>query len=207
MERRQQELYTIPTGTILYRAAPNICNYSHPKIFEQLRKCNNTGKCGIYFSTYIFQALAMTIEYKKDMELGIFQTTSPITVAFGKYANFLSKIWYGNNYLKSHINQMYPILNKENNSKYNFNLNYDEGEVFISDPDLLKSIKLIDTYYIHHKELEKYIKSVNHISLRNKNIYLKSPIIKKINCNNTKKNKINTSKNLKLNNTRKHRNH
>jgi hypothetical protein len=75
---------TIPAGTILYRASPDICSYGS-NLCNQKRICSNTGKKGVYFSTYILQSLAMSIEYKRDLELGIFITEAPLTVIIGKY--------------------------------------------------------------------------------------------------------------------------
>jgi len=59
----------IPKGTILYRCAPTI--------ELKRRRCYDTGK---YFSNYILQALAMSIEYTKDLKLGIYKITDNITV-------------------------------------------------------------------------------------------------------------------------------
>jgi hypothetical protein len=76
----------IPAGTILYRSAPNICEYRHERIGTTARPNSNTGKTGVYFGFNPMISLAMTLEYKKDMELGQFTVTEPLRALFGKYS-------------------------------------------------------------------------------------------------------------------------
>ena len=78
-----------PIGEILYRSAPNICNY---KTCELLKKnslvCSDTGKIGIYFADKdsILLSIAMCIEYDKLMEIGIFVVNEPISIEKDKYS-------------------------------------------------------------------------------------------------------------------------
>ena len=76
---------TIPAETKLYRTSPNICLYQK-NIDKQKQECKNTGRHGVYFSTYLFQALAMALEYNKDLQLGEFITTVDIPAIIGKYS-------------------------------------------------------------------------------------------------------------------------
>jgi hypothetical protein len=161
----------IPAGTILYRASPDICSYGS-NLCNQKRQCENTTKTGVYFSTYILQALAMAIEYDRDLELGIFVTTAPISVRIGKYS-FRNihperwKIWPKNHILIeneniSHFNSdMQPIITF-NNVPINyaqFDLNPGEGELFLTKKEELDAIRLEETYKISVDALKRLIKT------------------------------------------------
>jgi len=163
---------TIPAGTILYRSSRSICNY-RSNLCNKKRECSNTGKKGIYFSTYILQALAMSIEYNHDSKLGIFVTLEPFTVLIGKYSFRIihperwEPHWPKNHILVenenvSHFNAaMEPII-KFNNVPINyaqFDLNPGEGELFLTKKEELDNIRLIETYNISVEALKRLIKS------------------------------------------------
>jgi hypothetical protein len=166
------ETVTIPEGSILYRASDNICSYSS-KICNQKRKCSNTTKTGVYFSTYILQAIAMSIEYNRDLELGIFTTKAPITVYVGKYSfrNIHPERWNPfwpaehlilENENISHFNsEMEPIIEYNNIpiDYARFNLNAGMGELFLSKKEELDNIELIETYKIKVDVLKALLKS------------------------------------------------
>ena len=177
---------TIPAGTKLYRSAPNICIYSK-NIQLQKRQCTNTGKHGVYFSTYLFQALAMAIEYNKNLELGEFVTTVDIPVSIGKYSfryidpkrYFHINVRHNNIIQKlhtmptdeediSHFNQeILPIVEFNDEAGNHVNYNMDsfssslkptDGEVFVTNDDVLKSIKLLKTYTINVEKLKEIVR-------------------------------------------------
>jgi len=162
----------IPAGTILYRSSPNICIYGS-NLCNQKRECGNTGKKGVYFSTYILQSLAMAIEYDRDLELGIFVTTAPISVTIGKYSfrNIHPERWnptWPKNHILieneniSHFNsEMEPIITFNNVpiSYVQFDLNPGEGELFLTKKEELDSVKLVETYKISVDALKRLIKN------------------------------------------------
>jgi hypothetical protein len=76
---------TLPRGTILYRAASDIQNW-HDASYEKTRECCDTGKTGAYFSTYPVMALAMLLEYERDMPVGVFELQDDVELFVGKYS-------------------------------------------------------------------------------------------------------------------------
>jgi len=163
---------TIPAGTLLYRASDNVCNYTS-KICNQKRRCSNTTKTGIYFSTYILQAIAISIEYGRDLELGIFTTKAPITVYVGKYSfrNIHPERWnykwptghiIQENEEISHFNsKMEPIIEYNNISMVYpiFDITADMGELFLTKKEELDNIELLETYKIKVDVLKAFLKS------------------------------------------------
>lgn len=176
---------TIPAGTILYRAAKNICDYSHD-LHKKKAKCTNSGRHGIYFGTYLLIALAMALEYDKDLELGVFVTDIDIPAIYGKYNYRLQnpKKYFKYNTIDDRIelklnvnakgseelshfnNRIFPIINftAKNGKRISYDMNafqdtvsdYD-GEIFITDDTVLKNIRLVDTYKINVNELKKIV--------------------------------------------------
>jgi len=186
---------TIPAGTILYRSSDNICNYAS-KLCNQIRKCSNTDKNGVYFSTYILQSLAMTIEYNRDLELGIFRTKTPMTVHVGKYSfrNIRPEKWRlfsPNNRIEenediSHFNsEMEPIIEYNNISITNalFNLKPSMGELFLTKTAELDNIELLETYKIDVNILKAFLKEnffskgIRYIPPDDKDLYTRSGCI------------------------------
>lgn len=153
---------TIPKGTKLYRCAPTLN--------KELRECSDTGKRGMYFSTYILQALAMCVEYNKSMLLGIFELQQDIIVFVGKYSyRELNPSYYycfscfnTNAFIRnckvheddniSHFDpEMYCILGFEYDMLLCFGRLKNEplhGEVFIAKEDELENIQLITQYRV-----------------------------------------------------------
>lgn len=180
---------TIPAGTTLYRTADDICSYNPKTICNRKAKCSNTDKVGIYFSTYILQALGMCAEYNRNLQLGIFKTTHPITVRIGKYSYRdihpeRHSIIQANSLLPNeqigHFNRnMEPIIEYNDNSGQLRYVNIPEltglnGELFITKiTDLLK-INLIRTYSVNKDNLMKLFKSMNWQPPINSPIYLDS---------------------------------
>lgn len=173
---------TIPAGILLYRSAKSGTNWN--KLVP--RYSYETEKSGVYFSTYIFQALAMAIEYSvlfKDvkMELGIYQTTIPLTLYLGKYTRELMPDGRVNKEL-SHFDsdmnpladwkEITPILPNSNNAgtfvDYNFN-KFKEyttqkmregkqyGEVLLASQPELDSLTLVNVYSFSADNLKKFI--------------------------------------------------
>jgi hypothetical protein len=168
--------HTIPKGTILYRAAPT----------TELsgRLCKETGKTGVYFSTYTLQSLSMCLEYQKEMKLGVFETTKEIVCINGKYSHFKMepikkekiKIWKFNLPIVRKV--FYQSVNHFDkdvfciiDSKYSYLTNFKkdslglkttDGEVFISDSNDLESIILKEEYNIRLEGLLDVIKKNNY---------------------------------------------
>jgi hypothetical protein len=183
----------IPAGTTLYRTADDICSYNPKTICNRKAECSNTGKVGIYFSTYILQALAMSAEYNRDLQLGIFKTTHPITVREGKYSYrnihgisppFSRRELLPNEHIGHFNHSMQPIIeyyeNYDNAHIFRHYANIPnlepekDGELFITKiTDLLK-INLIHTYSVNKDKLMKLFKSMNWKPPINSPIYLDS---------------------------------
>ncbi len=166
------EKVIIPAGTYLYRAAKDTS--------LTLRKCSDTKKYGCYFSTYMLQSLAMSFEYGEDLQLGIFETLSPIICYVGKYTYQKIRPKKYNNYIcgipiprklektmeipiDENINhfdpKMLPILDIRFDflhimtGRFQSKLNMSDGEVFIGNYTDLSKLKLIETYQIPSKGL------------------------------------------------------
>jgi hypothetical protein len=209
----------IPSGTILYRAADNICEYSK-SLIKMKQICTNTGKKGVYLSTYLLQSLAMAIEYNRNLQLGIFKTVKPISITEGKYSfrNIHPERYYDNkgnlilnvtplkNEMISHINQTYPILSllKNNNEsdwlRYNNLLEKNEGEIFLTDDKDLNNIKLIKMYNIDLSKLKTHLnlvlKDLGYLPLIDSKIYLKSDAITPLKCGGYNKHKTQKYKHI-----------
>lgn len=234
------EYTTIPAGTKLFRSAPNICKYSS-NIDEQKRKCSNTHKNGVFFSTYLLQALAMSLEYDKDIQVGEFITTVDIPAIVGKYAyrylnprrhfvwNTKKNVMAVKKGYKSILNEedlthfnhnVLPIINFTSNSgkkiaynMYEFSerLALNEGELFITDDDVLKKIRLLKSYKVNVSKLKKIVEeNIDHLSADDFHMYsdAMSPIsctknISNVNKNKTNKNTTNKTNKNKTNKTNK----
>jgi hypothetical protein len=200
----------IPAGTTLYRAADDICVNSK-NLIKMKKICTNTGKIGLYMSTYLLQALAMAIEYDKDLQLGVFKTLKPISLTQGKYSfrDIHPERYYDNgklilnvkplkNEMISHINQTYPILSLLENDneiiKFDNPLKENEGELFLTDDEDLKNIEVIGIYNIDLSKLKTHLKSIisdlGYLPLTDSNIYLKSTAITALRCGGRHKQKI-----------------
>jgi hypothetical protein len=202
---------TIPKGAFLYRSADNICPYE--KSHLRRRECPDTGKKGVYFSTYVFQSLAMAIEYGADLELGVFKTTAPIKVMDGKYhfrflhperyfrkdGSFITNVDVRRDENVSHIEQTYPLIDMKKNVLFDKDLDPKNGEVFIASPEDLKKVKLLKTYRFSVDGLKIFLKAVkkennNCIPLLNNTLYLRSGILKPLDCAKEKTNKTRKNK-------------
>ena len=76
----------IPQYETLFRSAPVICDYNTEELIQaNVKKCENTGKTGIYLSNNILVSIAMCLEYNKLLEIGEFILLKPIEISFGKY--------------------------------------------------------------------------------------------------------------------------
>jgi hypothetical protein len=168
-------------GSIIYRATNDIFDYNSNNIINSRRKCPDTGKTGIYFSNYVLQALAMSMEYETDLDLGIFRVLSPIFVINGKYSfrNIHSERYFrwnnGESTLITNVEpledeninhfdaEMVPIIKYSwQNISYaikpqNIALSSHLGEIFIADQWDLKKIKLEKKYQINYKKLTDII--------------------------------------------------
>ena len=71
----------LPAGTTLYRTQPARCAEIKP------RYDSDTGKTGMYFSSKIYIPVGMILEYKKPMDLCVYETTADLTLFAGKYVN------------------------------------------------------------------------------------------------------------------------
>jgi len=102
------EYMVIPEGTLLYRSSPNICDQygTHEKIMNNMMKCGDTGKTGIYMGKFAILAIAMSLEYRTMMEIGVFKLNKDITVSIGKY-----------DYRKLHIEDYFNLVDGE--TKFN----------------------------------------------------------------------------------------
>jgi hypothetical protein len=193
---------TIPAGTTLYRSADNICTYQKNTICSMKAVCTDTRKKGVYFSTYILQSLGMCVEYNRDLELGIFFTTEPITVRVGKYSyKYINPDRYFNSdYREKAANEILAdeIIGHFNNESEPI-IKYDDaygnklyadmtgqkdtdGELFITEDADLKKIRLISTYKIDKNRLLEYFKSLGWKLPSNSLEYLKSGALRPTIC-------------------------
>lgn len=153
---------SIPKGTILYRAAETY--EKHPEI----RKCKDTGKIGVYFS--IFNPMLsdmMTIEYNKNLIVGVYKLTEDISVSIGKYS-YINKIDYPKGYgvclpkdNVSHVDfDISPILPT---TIYDDELSkYHSYELFLTKNDL-ENVKSKNYYEMN---IERCIKKYNLTKLK-----------------------------------------
>lgn len=210
--------YTIPKGTILYRSASTICPYKNAYLHR--KECPDTGKKGIYFSTYILQSLGMAIEYEEDLELGVFETTGPIKVMFGKYAfrnihperylkddgSFIRNVKVQKDENVSHMDHTHPILDFEKHVRFDKELNDKNGEVFLATTDDLKKVKMVKTFRFSVNDLKEFLEKVKKtngcIPLTNNTLYLRSGILHPLECekhvNKTRKKKEKKEKKEKM---------
>lgn len=195
--------YTIPKGTVLYRSASSICPYKNSYLRRKV--CPDTGKNGVYFSTYILQSLAMAIEYGEDLELGIFETTAPIKVMNGKYSfrfihperylrddgSFITGVKTRKDENVSHIGDTYPIIDFKKHVRFDKELPHKHGEVFLASTEDLKKVKMVKTHRFSLKDLKNFLEEVkknnnNCIPLVDNTLYLRSGILQPIDCHKTK---------------------
>ena len=75
-------MFVISKGTKLFRAAKSL--ETKPKV----RKCNDTGKIGVYFSCFHpYLAETMCLEYRRDLEVEVYEVIENIqNVTDGKYS-------------------------------------------------------------------------------------------------------------------------
>ena len=132
------EYMVIPEGTLLYRSSPNICDQygSHEKIMNNMMKCGDTGKTGIYMGKFAILAIAMSLEYRNMMEIGVFRLNKDITVSIGKY-----------DYRKLHIEDYFNVVDGE----AKFNRDFDR-ELY---PD--ENLSHFDTHILPLRKKEKKI--------------------------------------------------
>ena len=162
----------IPAGTFLYRASDNICEAKHECIDRSVRLCSDTGKTGLYFGNYLLIALAMSLEYKKSTELGVFITIKDIEALHGKY----SYVMIHPERFATHIHPETLLPNEHvchfNNAigtycEYNiptglnlgFGLGENEGEVFLNG-DQVKNAVLVASYKLNYQALKKTIETL-----------------------------------------------
>ncbi len=153
----------------IYRCAPNISEMrTYEGILSSVRKCDDTGKSGLYFANTAIISLAMCIEYNKLMDIGIFEIVKPLTnIIQGKYSH---RALYPERYIRpdgSFITNV-EILPDENISHVGCELSLlsspdsyllpnhiQEGlnclgscEIFLStyNPEHLKNIRLVRAY-------------------------------------------------------------
>ena len=161
----------IPSGTLLYR-----CSY---EIKKELNKCLDTGKTGMYFSTYLLQALALCIENKQSLKLGVFKLSKDIVVYVGKYSYYelnpgyySQKVWKPTCFALSKHNishfdpKVYCILD----IKYDILLLLNKiktekthGELFIANQEELDSIDIVGEYDVPHKNLLKLFQKMKYV--------------------------------------------
>lgn len=155
---KEFKTFVLPANTILYRAAPDICQYAN-EIQKQKQTCSNTENSGVYFSTYLLMSLAMSIEYDTPLQLGVFITKAPITLTLGKYS-----IQNGD---EQHFNRnVIPIIEftgrngrtvEYNYMKFDKKLTRLDGEVFLTDDAALAQIQLLKTYSINLPKLKEIV--------------------------------------------------
>ena len=143
---------TIHRGTLLFRAADTI--EEHPKP----RKCNDTGKTGVYFSfNSPYLSETMCLEYKKDLSIAVYKVIRDITdVSIGKYA-------FTRGYTGRYANEWDDVPPEDNWSHYDEGIRSiwtnirDPGELcaelFLTGDDLAK-IEFIDSYFMPLEEAE-----------------------------------------------------
>ncbi len=201
---------TIPIGTILYRAANKVCVYTPGHIKCTSRECSNTGKKGLFFGNYLLLALAMSTEYNRNMELGVFVTTKELKVMKGKYAYkklhperyrtgaYPASLLPDENV--SHFNnQILPIFIQDTiKSEREFNEFENEGELFV-ESRLLSHIKLVAAYKLNVEQLRESVASMKdyEIPRYDINFYLREGVLTYFNCNTSKKTNRNETRRKK----------
>ncbi len=185
---------TLPTVTIfasgnkkyIYRAAPDISKYmTTESCIENIMKCSDTGKYGIYFATLPLLAIAMTLEYNVPLEIGVFEIVEDITLTIGKYEfrQLHPKRYFNENRVLikgldplsceniSHIESILPIMKNLKTgklegilpNKYDAKIREEGREYFLTHSDIPK-IKFVRAYKFNYNNLTS---SVRHESLWN----------------------------------------
>lgn len=77
--------FVIPAGQRLFRTSPTACDYTDARLVSQRRYSDEIDKTGIYFATWPFLSMAMSLEYANDVQLAVFRTSAPIVATIGKY--------------------------------------------------------------------------------------------------------------------------
>jgi len=153
--RSTVDSFILPKGTFLYRTQPEKYNGEVISLYD-----NDTGKKGIYFSNSKHIPIGMILEYKKTLELCLYQTNKDLKLYNGKYAfrdlepelfykNF--KKWEkGKNHSNSprqkiywnhYDNGAYPIDNIFSGENCDIWEKINIAEIFITDCDDIKFIK------------------------------------------------------------------
>ena len=142
----KENIVIIPKGEILFRTAPSICNYKNLELcYDNLIKCSDSGKTGIYFGSLPIIAISMCIEYNKLMEFGVFKVLEDIIVYKGKYGfrEINPERYYKDNKLipyvsvkeEENINHIHcPIMLIKNLEKGEYLLPGDIGMQYINNP-------------------------------------------------------------------------
>jgi len=169
-------LVTIKEGTFIYRLDES--EEILKNIYQYPRKCTDTYKCGIYFSTYPMMALMMATEriHYDTPTIGVYKLNYNLVCVYGKYEHEQNKLkfMHPNNvmnytntshyddlvlpitYNEQHIMQTYPNLKDDDYAILG-------GELFISSDDMTDDlITLMETHKVNRTELFKQLELQNY---------------------------------------------
>jgi len=160
----------IKKGTILYRCS------SEPNPEEKMYHCKDTGKTGLYYSTYMLQSLAMSVEHNQPLYLKKFILKEDLECYRGKYSfRYLHPERYfdADGVMKLNI----PVLPDENMNHFDSSIlcilsdEYDkmfrenklgltsnDGELFIGNQNDMNKLELLETYYVPLQGLADLLK-------------------------------------------------
>ena len=144
----------LPKGTKLYRTQSE----KHNCDIEPL-KCPDTGKIGMYFSNTMHIPMGMILEYKKSLNMCVYETTEDLKLYIGKYSfrNLEPKLFYksfedwqnkkfifnidpkNEEYWNHYDNTSFPIIDIFQNN-YELWLKMNLTEIFITDRNKIKLV-------------------------------------------------------------------
>ena len=134
---KRTEYKTIPSNTMLYRAALTVETHPTPRF------CSDTEKTGVYFSmNHPWLSENMVIEYDTDLLISVYKTTEPITVAIGKYNSS------GGSHIEPEIIPLNDYVNTPHGEYYQ---NHPAIELFLTHENLSK-IEYVGCYFRTVKE-------------------------------------------------------
>lgn len=163
--------YVLKKNMLLFRTQPEINSMND----VQPRICSDTGKCGTYLASSPYLSIAMMIEYKNLMKLGVFRVTENIVIPNGGKYSFRTinpqKYFDENGNLKkdiypspeenlSHVEcEIYPLDDEDNIFLNEERMNeWENGlancEVFLNPSDL-KKVKLERVFKLNLKNFEE----------------------------------------------------
>jgi hypothetical protein len=179
------ESFILPKGTLLYRTQPEKYGCNVKSSYDE-----DTGKSGIYFANSIHIPLGMVLEYNKPLNLCVYQTTKDLKIYIGKYSfrslepdlffKNLQKWKTGRNhsgvpqekkYWNHYDKEAFPIHDMFSGENENIWRKINIGEIFITDEDDIKFIKLDGLITVEEANLilQKELDQIKNVQVAGKN--------------------------------------